>query len=171
MIKKDFTYYCDCFAQLHTARLRGFLAPHKPLLLLAVMDLVERGLITTPRVRLTDELQRAFKANTSRYIGYSLLFTPDIGKPYYHMQHEPFWKLVLQPGAKAPTTPTYTVARLQSIYNYALIDEELFHLMQNPEARAQLRVTLISTYFTHLPSSVIQAVTAPVWGAMMSWIA
>jgi putative restriction endonuclease len=171
MIRKDYTYYRNCFIALHTARLRGFMAPHKPLLLLSILDLVESGRITTPRIYLTDELQRDFKANTERYIGHSLLFTPNIGQPFYHMQHEPFWTLVLQPGATVPSRPSYTVKHLQSTYRYALIDDDLFALMQNPEARAQLRVALISTYFSTLPSSMVPAIAVPLCGMMMGWIA
>jgi hypothetical protein len=36
---------------------------------------------------------------------------------------------------------------------------------------AQLRVVLISTYFSHLPSSMMQAIAAPVWEAVIGWIA
>jgi hypothetical protein len=43
--------------------------------------------------------------------------------------------------------------------------------MQNPEARAQLRVALISTYFSTLPSSMVPAIAVPLCGMMMGWIA
>jgi putative restriction endonuclease len=171
MSHKDYTYYHESFAHLHTARLKGFMAPHKPLLLLSILDLVEQGHITTPRIYLDDALQRAFKVNTERYIGYSILFKPNIGQPFYHMQHEPFWQLVLQPGATEPENPSYVVKRLQATYRYALIDTELLHIMQNAEARAQLRVVLISTYFSNLPCSMMQALAAPIWGAVLGWIA
>jgi hypothetical protein len=38
---KDFSYYKECFSTLHTAKSKGFFAPHKPLLLLSAIDLVE----------------------------------------------------------------------------------------------------------------------------------
>jgi putative restriction endonuclease len=172
MATKDYTYYRDCFARLHTAHFKGFMAPHKPLLLLSVIDLVERGLITTPRIYLNDDLQKAFQENVNRFMGYSMIFKrPEIGKPFYHLQHEPFWNLVLQPDAIEPDRPSYAVSRLQSIYSHALIDPELFRLMQNAEARAQLRVLLIGTYFSALPCSMARLLTAPFWGAMLGWIA
>jgi hypothetical protein len=37
---KDFSYYKECFSTLHTAKSKGFYAPHKALLLLSVIDLV-----------------------------------------------------------------------------------------------------------------------------------
>jgi putative restriction endonuclease len=172
MATKDYTYYRDCFAHLHTAHFKGLMAPHKPLLLLSVIDLVERGLITTPRIYLNDDLQKAFQENVNRFMGYSMIFKrPEIGKPFYHMQHEPFWYLVRLPDAIEPDRPTYAVSRLQSIYRYALIDLELFRLMRNAEARAQLRVLLVSTYFSALPCSMAKLVAAPIWGAVMGWIA
>jgi putative restriction endonuclease len=51
---KDFSYYKDCFSTLHTAKSKGFFAPHKPLLLLSVIDLVERGIIRSNRIELSE---------------------------------------------------------------------------------------------------------------------
>ena len=58
------------------------------------MDLVESKVIRNPRIELTDELVRKFNSVWKRYLGESSIFTPDITKPYFHMQYEPFWNLV-----------------------------------------------------------------------------
>lgn len=57
----DVNYYLYHFARLHTARYKGKAAPHKAVLLLAVMNLVERGSISSPEIELTDELVDEFK--------------------------------------------------------------------------------------------------------------
>lgn len=182
---KDFEYYRDCFASLHTNVSRGIPAPHKPLLLLAVMDLIEQGAITSRRIYLTDQLIEAFKANASRYIGRSIVFKPNIGQPYYHMDYEPFWRLVrkvdiLQTAVAAEPTvrfgkkskPAYTANSIRRDYEYADIDEELFRLMQNQDARAKLRTILISTYLLRQPNSATPLlVTLPVIGAVLTVIA
>lgn len=69
-------------------------APHKALLLLSVIDLVERGVITNCRVPLSEELERKFKYNVSTLLGDSILFQPRLSYPYYHLRSEPFWTLV-----------------------------------------------------------------------------
>lgn len=43
MHMKDLNYYVECFSSLHTMKKCGKPAPHKALLLLSVIDLVERG--------------------------------------------------------------------------------------------------------------------------------
>ena len=40
------TYYLGLFSSLHTAKIVGKQAPHKAVLLLSIMDLVEAGIIT-----------------------------------------------------------------------------------------------------------------------------
>lgn len=90
----DTKYYLYHFAHLHTAKLKGKPAPHKAVLLLAVMSLIERGSISTPEIELTDELVDEFKKIWTDKLPESCPFSCDISKPYFHMQHEPFWRLI-----------------------------------------------------------------------------
>ena len=178
---KDFRYYEDCFSTLHTAKSKGFFAPHKPLLLLAVIDLVERGIIRSNRIELSDALVAAFKANTAKYIGHSTLFSPNIGQPFYHMQHELFWSLVsaaeelgmaADPQADYGTKKvSYSIGSLRTAYRYAVIDQELFNLLQGEDVRAKLRVVLISKYFTSQPSTISMLATIPACISLISLIA
>ena len=79
---KDFQYYKDCFSNLHTAKAKKLPAPHKPLLLLSVIDLVEREVITSNKIELSDTLIRQFKINSKRLVGHSIIFKPNIGQPF-----------------------------------------------------------------------------------------
>lgn len=91
---KDLEYYKDCFSSLNTMKKYGKPAPHKALLLLSVIDLIERGEITNCRIPISNDLVRQFKRNTSALLGESKLFQPVANYPYYHMKSEPFWQLV-----------------------------------------------------------------------------
>ena len=74
-------------------------APHKPILLLAVLDLVARGVITSPFIAVTGdltELNELFNLYWRRNI--PLGQTSSIAFPFFHLQSEPFWKLVPLPG-------------------------------------------------------------------------
>lgn len=178
---KDYRYYRECFSALHTAKSKGFFAPHKPLLLLSVIDLVESGVIRSNCIELSDALVKAFKTNTAKYIGHSTLFSPNIGQPFYHMQHEPFWNLVLtaeELGMAADPhavygkkTVSYSLGSLRAAYRYAVIDQELFNLLQDEDVRAKLRVTLISKYFTSQPSSIPPLAILPACITLISLIA
>ncbi len=134
----------------------GKRAPHKPILLLSIIDLIERGVITSRHIELSDSLVDTFKHNWTRYVGDSVLFRPVVGTPFWHLQNEPFWKLISHSGTVITKdnmpNAKYSVGSIRANIAYAEIDTELFALMQNEDARAQLRVLLISTYLndTHL---------------------
>lgn len=110
---KDIDYYLSAFEKMKRAIMRGVKAPHKPLLLLAIVNLCQRGLIKDKYVVLSSELVGEFKRLWRLYIGeqntegsilvaeglamdipHSYPFKCSIENPYYHLQHEPFWRLV-----------------------------------------------------------------------------
>ena len=179
---KDFDYYYDCFGNLNTAKKMGLSAPHKPLLLLSVLDLIGQDLITTNLIELSDALINRFKENTKAYLGNSIIFNPNIGYPFYHLTSEPFWKHLhkinsqiisseeisenkdcsISKVAENPLTynriatekPVYSIKGLRERYAGALIDKELFVLLQNQDARAKLRTLLISRYLSNQPNAI-----------------
>jgi putative restriction endonuclease len=74
-------------------------APHKPILLLAVLDLVHRSVITSPFIAVTGdlvELNELFNLYWRRII--PLGQTSSIAFPFSRLDREPFWELVPQPG-------------------------------------------------------------------------
>ena len=151
--------YTVALSSLKTAKMAGKKAPHKPILLLSIIDLIERGVIKSNHIELSDALVDTFKRNWVRYVGDSVLFRPVIGTPFWHLQNEPFWKLISHDGTVITKgnmpTAKYSVGSIRANIDYAEIDTALFTQMQNEEARAQLRVLLINTYLdnTHLQKS------------------
>lgn len=152
----DFQYYKAAFTSLHTAQAHGKPAPHKALLLLVVIDMVESGRIRDGRIELNDQLEQHFNALFRKYIGKSLLFRPDVCKPYYHLRHEGFWHLVPKDGHGAVRSQDvrYSKIWLNSEFSHVQLDAELFKLLQDDGVRAQLRVLLISTYLTDQPAEL-----------------
>lgn len=92
------TYYLGLFSSLHTAKITGKQAPHKAVLLLSIMDLVEAGIITSPRIELSEALEGTFTKAWKRYIGKSIIFTPRVATPFWHLQNEPFYRLYTNNG-------------------------------------------------------------------------
>lgn len=146
MLNKNLAYYTYLFEHLTVNKMRGQVAPHKPILLLAIMDLVECEMIMLPRIELREALIAAFKWNWVRLVQKDIHFNPVIGTPFYHMSGEPFWKLVPKDPSYAPNTTNVTT--LREHYEYAEIDPELFVLMLDADARQHLRKVLIETYLT-----------------------
>lgn len=169
----ELRHYIEAFSHLHTAKVRGYRAPHKAVLLLAIIDMVEEGNIVMPHIELSDQLERKFNAVWRRYLSTSAIFTPDITKPFFHMQHESFWRLVEREEADtlmvAEQTPwvaprkqtkdlprgSYSIKAMREAFAYAEIDNLLFQLLQNADARAMLRVILINEYLTDQPTKTM----------------
>ena len=146
--------YITYFSSLNTARIAGKNAPHKAVLLLAIIELVEAGVINSPRIELTERLEETFGKIWKRYIGSSLVFQPKVATPFWHMQTEPFYRLYMNNGQLiSGGTGRYSIKWLRG-NTYAMIDEQLLRLMQGENSRAELRVALISTYLHGLHMAV-----------------
>ncbi|MBL0226794.1 MAG: HNH endonuclease [Geobacteraceae bacterium] len=127
-------------------------APHKTLLLLAVLDLVHRGVITSPFIAVTGdlvELNELFNLYWRRII--PLGQTSSIAFPFSRLDREPFWELVPQPGMTI--TPemisnTSSVTYLRKYSMGAKLDEDLFRVMQSSEGREALLEALLQSCFS-----------------------
>lgn len=173
----ELRHYIEAFSHLHTAKVKGHKAPHKAVLLLAIIDLVEEGVIASPRIELSEELVDKFNKVWHHYLGTSAIFTPDITKPYFHMQHESFWRLVeheetemLMVAEDCPWIEgkkvvkdlpqgSYSVKAMRNAFAYAEIDNMLFQILQNVDARAMLRVILINEYLSNQPTKTMPNLT------------
>ena len=147
---KDLNYYINCFSTLHTMKVQDKPAPHKALLLLSVIDLVEQGFITDSRVMLSDILEKQFKHNAALHLGNNSVYDPKINYPYYHMRSEPFWELVSTTANPVSDISNYSTANLKKNIAYARIDTELQQLLKDSNARVRLRTILISNYIVPL---------------------
>jgi putative restriction endonuclease len=123
-------------------------APHKPLLLMSVMDLVRDGVIARPFVELSTELIEVFNTyweawSEGRSRGLVAL-------PFFHLRSEGFWQLVPLSGmeeALRSAESISSVVRLRQMIIGASIDAALWALMQEPGPRETMRQTLLRTYF------------------------
>ncbi|MSM39017.1 MAG: HNH endonuclease [Geobacter sp.] len=127
-------------------------APHKPLLLLAVLDLVHRGVITTPLIDVTAdlvELNELFNLYWRRII--PLGQTSSIAFPFSRLSREPFWELVPQPGKTITDAVINNTASVSYLRKYALgakLDDGLYQVMQSGEGREALREALLLSCFS-----------------------
>jgi putative restriction endonuclease len=120
-------------------------APHKPLLLLAILDQIENGVITSNVVRLTPEL--AFQ-----FLGYWEIVSHrgrSIGRvdlPFFYLRGDGFLKHIAFQGLESALDcikPT-SLDSLNKIISHAEIPESFFELMQSQENRDRARNILIS---------------------------
>ena len=132
-------------AKLRVDRASKNPAPHKPLLLLAILDQIEEGSITSNIVKLTPEL--AF-----RFLGYWEVVSSrgrSVGRaelPFFHLQSDRFLRHVAILGLEAALDsirPT-SVELLNKVISHAELPEEFFVLMQNTGHRDAARKILIA---------------------------
>lgn len=160
-MQESLSKYTFQFQHLTTAKIAGKQAPHKAILLLSIMDLVENGTFRTPRVELTERLETTFLRMWKRYIGTSVIFQPKVATPFWHLLNEPFYRLFQNNGQQITGgTGRYSIKWLRE-NTYATIDQELFTLMKDENARAELRVVLFSSYLKdNLTGSGVKALSS-----------
>jgi putative restriction endonuclease len=156
MVQKNLNYYAKKFVNLRVDRARG-VAPHKPILLLAVMELISQGKIKYNRIYLSPELIATFLKYWSN-LG-SDTHRSNIALPFFHMTSEKFWFLAPNPGfeaAIASRVKIRTLKALEDAVSHAYLDEELFALLQDPQSRTHLITVLIQTWFSQQSEQIDQ---------------
>lgn len=108
--------------------------PHKPLLLLAVLDLVASRYFVDNDIELTPELSRVFDDLWLAALPYGPE-PGDIRQPMKHLETNGFWH---------PTGASQRFVRGRSVH----LDDELWQLMQDEKNRAALREALITAHFS-----------------------
>ena len=123
-------------------------APHKPVLLLAVMDGFESGLITGNRIELSPQLVGRFKSIWNKLV--STDHCPLIVQPFFYLKSEKFWHHVPVPGFEEwvkITRNCQSIGVLKRAVQYVALDHELFLLFSDPVSREVLRQVVLEKYF------------------------
>ena len=142
---KNLQYYVEKMKRLKIDRAHGP-APHKPVLLLSVIALIEDGQVTANRFELCPELAEAF----IRYWSKVTNRKPDISLPFFHLQSDEFWHLHPNTDyekALQVANQIKGISRLRKVVAHASLDDEFFLLLTDVVDRETIRQTLIRRYF------------------------
>ena len=139
--------YTKLILNMNRAKIRGELAPHKPVLLLAIMDVVEdyiqQGDIETilnQPIPFRPLLESKFIEEWHRHVR-SENFKENFRTPIVHMQNEPFYQLIKR--GKYKQTYVSTIETIEYYFKGIGIDDKLLLLMIDSNARVELRKLLI----------------------------
>ena len=135
-------HYCELFQRLHTAVISGQKAPHKAVLLLSVIELIEEKTISSPCIPLSDDLISRFNRNWKAHV-HSDKFFPTITTPYWHLQNESFWRLNTYDGSELKKT--YSEKYLRE-YTFAIIDINLFELLKEADNVVRFKEIILDKY-------------------------
>lgn len=126
---------------LNTSKRAGKKAPHKAILLLSIIELVEEGYIKDNMVELSDTLIDKFDAIWARFVKDNR-FNCNIAAPFWHMRSEPFWKIIMRED-KVPNPNSLKSLQEDSI---AYIDERLFKYFNKPDDSIIIKEILLRNY-------------------------
>ena len=139
--------YLSGFRKLRIDRAHG-IAPHKPVLLLSVLQAFQSNLITNNRIYITPELVALFKAN------WSLLVTSNhdcrFALPFYHLTSDKFWNIIPKSGFEnilQLKASMRSFANLNAAVDCAIIEDDLLALMKDQKSNGILQQFLLDEYF------------------------
>jgi len=149
--------YLHSFKKLHIDRSHGN-APHKPILLLSVLQSFQNNQILDQRIYLTPELVGFFKTI------WSLLVTTKhdcrISYPFYYLKSDKFWQLVPKSGFENINqmgSIMKSFSTLNAAVDFALISDDLYLLMKDERNNRILQHFLLEEYFPDTKSNFINS--------------
>lgn len=149
MLEQQLDYFIYAFTNLRRDSKKGG-APHKPILLLAIIHEYEFGRISDNRIFITPELTYSFSILWNQLVttGHDQLFA----LPFYHLTGEKgqWWQLVPNVGCEIwieNAGSMRSFGNLSAAVAYAEIDPTLAALLVNRDSREVLKRALLSAYF------------------------
>jgi putative restriction endonuclease len=145
---KSLSYYEDLFYDLRTGIANNHERPHKPALLLAVIDLIGSKVVTGNLIPFSRSLRDRFTEYFSIVASPRDRNSPDL--PFWHLKSEPFWHHLATPQNEQSLSALQrspTIGQINQLIAGAHLDDELYLLLQDPLNRNVMRDVLISRYF------------------------
>lgn len=141
--------YLDKFKKLRINKNKGEDAPHKPILLLTVLQMFQNGKYNSNKIYIVPELVAYFKTN------WSLLVTTNhecrISYPFYHLKSSDFWQLVPKDKTinidKLESSSIKSFNKLNDAVEHALIPNDFLYLISDKISNEILQQFLLDVYF------------------------
>ena len=128
---------------------RGRTKPHKPILLLTVMDLLARGDIAENRIGFDEVLIARFEHLFSVVKADGDWCHPS--EPYFHLRTSGFWFHKPKPGKEKVCAEMDTSGggskRILGVIEYAFFDPDSFSVLCDRSARSEATDFVIGTFF------------------------
>ena len=146
--------YLTIFKKLHVDRSHG-IAPHKPILLLSILQSFQKRLYTSQRIYITPELVSLFKANWNLLV--ITRHDCKISYPFYYLKGDKFWKLIPKEGFENINemgSIMNSFSNLNAAIECANIDADLCELMKDNKSNALLQQQLLDEFFPATKSNI-----------------
>lgn len=127
-------------------------APHKPILLITIIELIEKSIITDNKVFITPDIITSFRDNWDLLV--KTKNVPDFTLPFFHLKGDKIWKSFLIDGSEQKQY-IGGFNKFKSIVDYGKIDIELYFILENRESRLILLMQLLEYYFPETKQNYI----------------
>lgn len=147
---KGLSDYANDFASLSVAVSKGKKLPHKAILLLCIMQLIEDAELEYNMIPLDKSISNAFVKTWDKYFDTK---APSVWTPFYHLKGEPFWHFKACESDKMLDMligfgGTPSIGKMRPVIKYAYFDDALYEFMIDKESCEILRRVLIDNYLS-----------------------
>ena len=132
--------YRDILLTITRGSYRGIFINAKPLLVLTIIDAIEKDTVKNNKIYFSKELLEAYKQLTKEH---GLQITP-LFKPFYYLSYESFWHLKWKTVAYNEQHPSPKF--LRENIDYAYLDNALWDILQDQETRDLFRKSIEDYY-------------------------
>jgi len=138
----------------------GRLKPHKPLMLLAVLDLFDEGVMQANRIYFDQALVELF-GDYFRAIALDSDWCQP-APPYFHLRSSPFWHLQAKEGREREYAALKTSGggsrRIVENVAYAYLDPDVYELLLEQTHRRAIRTFILGSFFDTLQRDLLTGV-------------
>ena len=137
-------------------------APHKPILLLALLDEIQKGTYTQNFIPVTPELVASFRAYWRALVPPESKWLERMVHPFRYLRQDNFWELVKNGAAMDGKYlgEFSSLTKLNEAVDGGQFADDLWALLQDPVAINALRAQLLRTYFSTNPADVAAQIPA-----------
>jgi putative restriction endonuclease len=124
-------------------------APHKPILLLAILQQIQEGIITQSKIFITPELILTFKDLWQKLV--ITQHQSNFALPFFHMRSEKFWELINFKNREIPITKSNSIKSLNGLsesVNYAQFNPAYFEVLLHPMYNQIIKEEILQQYFS-----------------------
>jgi len=141
---KTFDEYILKLSKLNQGVTKYGKAPHKPILLISIFELIDKSEIIENKIFITPELITAYRDNWDLLVDTNNV--PDFTLPFYHLSGEKFWNSFLKDGAEQKNH-IKSFKQFNNLVDFGKFSDDLFQILINSNNRKLLINLLLDKYF------------------------
>lgn len=125
-------------------------APHKPIMMLSVIEAIEKGFIKENVIAISPELVSLFKSYWDKLVKTD--HTSNFALPFYHLsnEHSKTWELITKPGFENALTRSRSIKSFKTLNDFvyfAKLNNQFYSFLINKEERRLARNFILKKYF------------------------